>query len=245
MVEYTLREEQMLEDLRGLLKIKSVNGECGEVTAQAPLGQGVYDAIEYMLSLGEKFGFRTKNVDGYCGWIEMGEGDRMVAVVGHLDTVAADSGWNFEPFDGTISDGRLYGRGTSDDKGPSLVALYAMKALADSKISLGKRVRLILGGDEEAGGWRCMQRYKQTEELPQCAFTPDSEYPVTYAEKAILHIRIAKKLESGIAPIFLEGGNTINVVPAMAKAVVNGVEYTETGKAAHAMEPQKGVNAVL
>ena len=169
----------------------------------------------------------------------------MVAVVGHLDTVAADSGWNFEPFDGTIADGKLYGRGTSDDKGPSLVALYAMKALADSGIPLGKRVRLILGGDEEAGGWRCMQRYKQTEELPECAFTPDSEYPVTYAEKAILHIRMTKKLESNVTPIFLEGGNTINVVPAAAKAVVNGVEYTQIGKAAHAMEPQKGVNAVL
>ena len=245
MVRYTLQEEQMLEDLRGLLKIKSVNGECGEVTAQAPLGEGVYDAIEYMLSLGRKFGFRTKNVDGYCGWIEMGEGERMVAVVGHLDTVAADSGWSFEPFDGTIADGRLYGRGTSDDKGPSLVALYAMKALADSKVPLGKRVRLILGGDEEAGGWRCMRRYKQTEELPACAFTPDSEYPVTYAEKAILHIRMTKKLENDVTPIFLEGGNTINVVPAAAKAVVNGVEYTQTGKAAHAMEPQKGVNAVI
>lgn len=245
MLHFELPEQQMLKDLRGLLKINSVNGDCGEVTPEVPLGKGVYDAIEYMLSIGRKFGFRTKNLDGYCGWIEMGEGDRMVAIVGHLDTVAADSGWKSDPFDGTIRDGKLYGRGTSDDKGPCMVALYAMKALADRKIPLGKRVRLILGGDEEASGWRCMKRYKQTEELPECAFTPDSEYPVTYAEKAILHICISRKLDKNIKPILFEGGKTINVVPADAKAVVDGKEYSEIGKAAHAMEPHKGINAIL
>lgn len=78
MKHYPLNEKQFLADLRGLLQIKSVNGGCGPVTDEAPLGKGVYDALEYMLALGRKFGFRTKNLDGYCGWIEMGEGSRLV-----------------------------------------------------------------------------------------------------------------------------------------------------------------------
>ena len=180
MKQYQIDKEQFISDLQGLLRIKSVRFDCGPETEKAPLGQGIYDAIEYMLELGRRFGFRTKNVDGYCGWIEMGEGDRMVGIIAHVDTVPVESeGWIAPPFDGTVIDGRIYGRGTSDDKGPAMVALYAMKAVADSGVKLDKRVRLILGGDEEAGEWSCMKRYRQTEELPSCAFTPDAEYPTT------------------------------------------------------------------
>ncbi len=163
MKHYPLNEKQFLADLRGLLQIKSVNGGCGPVTDEAPLGKGVYDALEYMLALGRKFGFRTKNLDGYCGWIEMGEGSRLVGIIAHVDTVPVEEdGWLAPPFDGTVIDGRLYGRGACDDKGPAMTALYAMKAVADSGLTPGKRVRLILGGDEEAGDWRCMARYRKS-----------------------------------------------------------------------------------
>lgn len=112
MKQYPWEEAQFINDLKGLLKIRSVNGDCGPVSERAPLGQGIYDAIEYMLDLGRKFGFRTKNLDGYAGWIEMGEGERLVAVVAHLDTVSVDpEGWVADPFDGTVIDGKLYGRG--------------------------------------------------------------------------------------------------------------------------------------
>ena len=127
MKHYPLNEKQFLADLRGLLQIKSVNGGCGPVTDEAPLGKGVYDALEYMLALGRKFGFRTKNLDGYCGWIEMGEGSRLVGIIAHVDTVPVEEdGWLAPPFDGTVIDGRLYGRGACDDKGPAMTALYSM-----------------------------------------------------------------------------------------------------------------------
>lgn len=246
MKNYLFDEQSFLNDLKGLLRIKSVNGDCGEVTEKAPLGQGIYDAIEYMLAIGKRFGFRTKNVDGYCGWIEMGEGEKMVGILAHLDTVSVEpTGWIAEPFDGTIIDGKLYGRGSSDDKGPAMVALYAMKAVADSGIDLGKRVRLILGGDEEAGDWRCMARYKQTEEFPSCAFTPDAEYPTTYAEKGILHVTISRDLGADIKPVEIECGKMYNIVPAYASAIVDGVKYEASGRAAHAMEPEKGENALF
>ncbi len=246
MKQFPLNETELLDDLKGLLKIKSVNGDCGEISEKAPLGAGIYSAIEYMLALGRKFGFKTKNVDGYCGWIEMGEGERMVGILAHLDTVSADpEGWIADPFDGTVLNGRIYGRGACDDKGPAMVALYAMKALAQSGVPLGKRVRLILGGDEEAGSWKCMERYKETEEIPACAFTPDSEYPATFAEKGILHVRIFRSLDADIRPILLDCGKMFNIVPAYARAVVDETVYEADGIAAHAMEPEKGVNALL
>lgn len=246
MKQFQLDEQALLADLKGVLKIKSVNGDCGAITEKAPLGQGVYDAIEYMLAIGKRFGFRTKNLDGYCGWIEMGEGEKLVGILAHLDTVSVEKeGWLAEPFDGTIIDGKLYGRGVSDDKGPAMVSLYAMKALADSGEARGKRVRLILGGSEEAGDWACMQRYKKTEELPTCAFTPDSEYPTTYAEKGILHVTISRSLDGAIHPISLDCGKMYNIVPAHASAVVDGVSYEGVGVSAHAMEPHKGVNALF
>lgn len=246
MKHYPLNEKQFLADLRGLLQIKSVNGGCGPVTDEAPLGKGVYDALEYMLALGRKFGFRTKNLDGYCGWIEMGEGSRLVGIIAHVDTVPVEEdGWLAPPFDGTVIDGRLYGRGACDDKGPAMTALYAMKAVADSGLTPGKRVRLILGGDEEAGDWRCMARYRKTEEAPDCAFTPDSEYPVTYAEKGILHVRIYRALDEGVKPLSISCPNAYNVVPAHAEAEAGGVRYEAAGKASHAMAPHLGVNALV
>lgn len=244
MKQYAFDKPAFMADLRKIVAIRSINGDCGAVTAAAPLGQGILDAIEYMLIRGREYGFRTKNLDGYCGWIEMGEGDEMIGILAHVDTVSVvEDGWVAPPFSADEVDGKIYGRGVGDDKGPAMLALYAMKAIADSGLKMNKRVRLIIGGDEEAGAWQCMNRYRDTEEAPTCAFTPDSTYPVTYAEKGILHLRFFRDLPAGGAPVLIDCGAAYNVVPAVAKAVVNGKEYAAEGKAAHAMEPQEGENA--
>lgn len=241
MKTYQFDQEAFTKDLQALLRIRSVRGDCGPVTEQAPLGQGIYDALEYMLNLGKEAGFRTKMVDGKCGWIEAGEGDEMVGILAHMDTVPVEDGWIAPPFDGTLIDGKLYGRGVSDDKGPALIALYAMKALGGE---MKKRVRLILGGDEEGGGWRCMKRYKETEETPSMAFTPDAEYPVTYAEKGILHVTISGA-PACQTPLTITCDNAYNMVPAHAWAEFGGKRYEAEGVSAHAMEPEKGDNALL
>ncbi len=244
MNRYPLDEAAMFQDLRGLLQIVSTNRNCGPVTEDAPLGEGVRQALEYVLARAQEMGFRTKMLDGYSAWIEAGAGEKLVAVLCHVDTVPVEQeGWRANPYDATLLDGMVYGRGICDDKGPTILSLYALKALVDAGKLQDKRVRLIVGGDEESGEWICMQRYRQTEEIPCCAFSPDGFYPATYAEKGVFHVTVSRELDSSVTPMTLEGGKTYNIVPAQATAVVNGKTYEAQGKAAHASQPELGVNA--
>ncbi|MBU4438357.1 MAG: Sapep family Mn(2+)-dependent dipeptidase [Acetobacterium sp.] len=238
-------EKDLLDDLKGLLQIDSTNADAGPVMPGAPLGIGINEAINYVLNLGESFGFKTKNCDGYCGYIEMGQGEEMIGILTHVDTVPVGDGWSVNPFDLTIDGDKVYGRGTIDNKGPTLVALYAMKALADSGALINKRVRLIIGGDEEGEEWHCMNRYKATEEAPTYAFSPDSGYPAIFAEKGILNVCIKKHLDPSIHKLGFFSGNQINTVPDYAKAIVSDAVYESTGKPAHASQPHEGINAMF
>lgn len=245
MKTFSLDQKAMLEDLQGLMEIRSTNGDCGEVSECAPLGRGIYDALAYVVALGERYGFRTQMLDGYCCWLEIGQGDRMIAALTHVDTVPVEAmGWRAPPFGATLLDGKVYGRGVCDDKGPTILAIHAMKAILESEEPLDKRIRLIVGGDEESGVWACMERYKRTEELPFCAFSPDGLYPATYAEKGMLHVAVHRDFSEDCPPIKVEAGNAYNTVPASARALIDGVWYSAEGKAAHASTPELGVNAL-
>lgn len=244
-MKLTFNKQDFLNDLSKLIAINSINGDCGSVTEKAPLGEGINEAIEAFLAIGRRFGFRTKNLDGYCGWIEMGEGSEMLGIIVHTDTVATGDGWSYPALECTVSEDGIYGRGVIDNKGPALLALYCMKAIADSNIAINKRVRLIIGGDEEAGSWQCMNRYKKTEEAPTIAFSPDGDYPVVFGEKGLLRVKIYGD-ESNIAPDFkFEGGKVINIVPDEASAFIDGKQLYAKGKAAHGSTPEKGENAIV
>ena len=117
----------------------------------APYGIEIKRSLDHVLATAEKLGFRTQNVDGHVGWAEYGDGEEMVAVLGHLDVVPAGDGWSFNPWGGEIKDGRIWGRGAMDDKGPSIASLFALAALRDSGIPLKRRIRLIFGCNEETG----------------------------------------------------------------------------------------------
>ena len=244
-MNYKISEKDLLDNLKGLLQIDSTNADAGPTVPGAPLGIGINEAINYVLKLGESFGFKTKNCDGYCGYIEMGQGEEMIGILTHVDTVPVGDGWSVNPFDLTIDGDKAYGRGTIDNKGPTLVALYAMKALADSGAPINKRVRLIIGGDEEGEEWHCMNRYKATEEAPTYAFSPDSGYPAIFAEKGILNVCIKKHLDPAIHKLGFFSGNQINTVPDYAKAIVSDAVYESTGKPAHASQPHEGMNAMF
>lgn len=196
---------------------------------EMPLGKACHDVLNYTLALGEKLGFRTKNIDGYCGYIEFGEGDELVGLIGHLDVVPAMNDWTYSPFIPSIIDGKIYGRGAVDDKGPVIAALYAMKAVADT-CKIKKRVRLILGLDEEKD-WHCIKRYKETEEIPSIGFSPDAEFPVIYAEKGMLTLawNQVNHLDRDILITDIDcANNANNVVPKYCSVVLELSEGMDT-----------------
>lgn len=200
-----------------LIKFKSISDEQSYLKG-CPFGKECSKALNYILAIGSSLGFKTKNIDGYCGYIEFGEGKELIGIVGHLDVVPAniEDGWSSPPFSPTIRDGKLFGRGAIDDKGPVVACLYAMKAIKDST-KVSKRVRLILGLNEEKS-WKCINYYKTHEEWPSIGFSPDANFPAIFAEKGIIsislkHIFNIKDFE--IIDINCNN-NAINVVPKYA-----------------------------
>lgn len=181
--------DNMVKDIQGLIQIKSVEAPA---EGNMPFGKGVQDALEYTLNLGEKMGFAVKNVDNYAGHIEFGEGDEIIGVLAHLDVVPEGSNWDYDPYGAEIADGKIFGRGTIDNKGPAVSALYAMKALKDEGIPVNKRVRLILGTNEETG-WEGINYYMKNEETPHMGFTPDADFPAIHGEMGILIFDLVKK----------------------------------------------------
>ena len=207
-------KETMIKQLSNLISIPSVYEKSEDSTK--PFGKYTDEALKYALNLGEKLGFKTKNLDGYCGYIEFGEGKNLVGIIGHLDVVPAGSGWETPPFEATIKDGKIYGRGAIDDKGPVIAALYAMKAIKDN-YKINSRVRLILGINEE-NSWDCINHYKKVEELPTIGFSPDADFPCIYAEKGICTMYLKYDYSQNLSePIIITeldcNDNAINVVP--------------------------------
>ena len=182
-LEIENRKQDLLADTQSLLKIKSVLDEENQ-TDTAPFGVGVKEALEYMLNLGEKDGFTVKNVDHVAGHIEMGEGEELLGILCHVDVVPEGDGWSSDPYGAEIRDGKIFARGAIDDKGPTMAAYYAMKVIKELGLSLNKRVRMIIGTDEESN-WRCVNHYFEVEEMPTVGFAPDADFPIINAEKGI------------------------------------------------------------
>ena len=212
-------KDEIINTTCELIQIPSVHEESSN--SNKPFGNNANLALEYILNLGDKLGFRTKNIDGYCGYIEFGEGKELVGIIGHLDVVPEGEGWSYPPFDAVIENGKIYGRGAIDDKGPVVASLYAMKAILDT-CKINKRVRLILGLNEERD-WKCIEHYKQKEEIPSIGFSPDADFPCIYAEKALLSICLSAFLDTNIPISILsidDANNAINVVPKFCKVLI-------------------------
>jgi succinyl-diaminopimelate desuccinylase len=239
----TFDEKQYLKDLQSLIAYDTSRLPAD---GDAPFGKPTLEALRAFLKLARGYGFKTKNVDNYCGYVEYGSGEKMIALLSHLDVVPAGdpATWNTPPFSLTIKDDTMYGRGTVDDKGPLVLALHVLKALKDSAVPLHKRVRLIVGCGEETGS-ECMQHYTKVEELPQYAITPDADYPGIIGEKGVLRLRFFKKLSGREPVLVMKVGTVINAVPGQAEATVNGKRYEAIGRAAHGAMPEKGDNALL
>lgn len=210
-------QPQLIESVRQSVRIPSVQER--EMPG-APYGEQVNRALEHALETAASLGFQTGNVDGQVGWCEYGAGEEMVAVLGHMDVVPAGGGWEHKPFGAEMSDGRIWGRGTMDDKGPVFACLYGLRALADAGIPLRRRVRILFGTNEESGS-ADIPHYTAREELPVLAFSPDGEFPVIFAEKGILNLEMSASREDGPTAVQLEmlhGGTAPNAVPDVCTA---------------------------
>ena len=215
-------KDEIIKETCNLINFPSVSEETSD--PNMPFGKNAKDALEYALDLGQKLGFRTKNIDGYCGYIEFGEGEKLVGIIGHLDVVPSGDGWLTPPFEATIKDGNIYGRGAIDDKGPVVASLYAMKAIKDN-IKINSRVRLILGINEEKS-WNCIRHYNEIEEAPTIGFSPDADFPCIYAEKGIATVYIKDNYQKySNLPIIIKeidcNNNAINVVPKYCKVILS------------------------
>lgn len=263
------RRESMINELQQLLAIPSVLSE--ETAPDAPFGKDVKQALDWFLAKGEEKGFEAKNVADVAGHLEIGTGEELLGILGHVDVVPVGDGWTKDPFGGEIENGKLYGRGAIDDKGPTIAAWTALNIVKEAGFEFSKRIRLIIGTDEESG-FRCVDRYFETEEMPTIAFAPDADFPIINAEKGIAGIRFSKNIwEMPDELISFVSGKRTNMVPDLAEAVVDGelpqwqqafeefctahsvsgsvekqgdeVKLLLSGKSAHAMEPDHGVNA--
>ena len=253
-------KEEFLSSLKLLISYPSVLNENETGT---PFGQAIQDVLEKTLEICQGLGFKTYlDPKGYYGYAEIGQGKELLAVLCHLDVVPSgdEADWKTPPFEAIVKDGYIFGRGVQDDKGPSMAALYAVKALLDSGVVFQKRVRFIFGTDEETL-WRCMGRYNELEETATLGFAPDSSFPLTYAEKGLLQVKLHGP---GSDFLQLEAGEAFNVVPAKAsyqgafleKVIAGlraaGFDYEETadevtvlGVPKHAKDAAQGINAIV
>ncbi len=264
-------KEEMLEDLKSLVRIPSVRGSA---QPGKPYGEGPAQAVEKARELMEKYGLQTKNYENYVVTGDFNDREKQLDILAHLDVVPVTADWTVtEPFEPKIVDGRMYGRGTADDKGPAIAALYALRAIRECGVVLSKNVRLILGADEECGSSDLAYYYEREKEAPM-SFTPDADFPVINIEKGRLAKEfgsVVEKQRRGPALLALHGGDKVNVVPANAWARVKGVpapvveqrikedttgvqftmaeregdiEIRAKGAAAHASTPELGKNAI-
>ena len=223
-----------------------------------PFGKGAADCLSHFLTLARDMGFETKNYDNYIGEVAYGTGPAEFAILAHLDVVPAGSGWTKSPFGGEIVDGKIWGRGAMDDKGPAFCVLYALKALKDEGFIPAKRIRFLLGCNEESG-WACIDHFNEVSHMPEEGFSPDGNFPVIYAEKGILHVRL--HFPDKNPPFsYLSGGTSVNMVCAECSATprtltatrarelgleIRGKKIIAHGKSAHGSTPELGKNAIL
>ena len=260
--------DEYVRILRRWLQVPSVKGEPED---GAPFGKEVRRMLDMAMVDAETMGFMTHAFDGYAGDIVLGDCAEDLAVLAHLDVVPAGDGWKTDPFGAVLEGGRIYGRGTSDDKGPALAALFAMKALKEAGVPLKRGIRLILGCDEESG-WEDMDWYKEHTDMPEVGFSPDASFPVINTEKALLVMELNATLSNeGLQVKKLWTGERHNVIPGECRALLaagqaeadkgaawakaNGLDFTftvteeglevvATGVPGHAAYPEGARNAI-
>ncbi|WP_125590728.1 M20 family metallopeptidase [Companilactobacillus jidongensis] len=249
--------------IKELSKVIAVPSYCEDAEENAPFGPGPKKALDTVLKVAESIGYKTfEDPEGYYGYAEIGEGKEIFGLVCHMDVVPAGNidAWNTEPFRMVEKDGKLFGRGTQDDKGPSVASMFAVKAIMDAGHTFNKRIRFIFGTDEETL-WRCMAQYNKKEDPIDLGIAPDSEFPLTYAEKGLqqsyltgpgsdeLNLNLVNAFNAVPGQAIYDGPKQGEVMAALkahkfdAEKVEGGIEVK--GNSVHAMNAPQGTNAVV
>ena len=258
---YLKYKDEIIKETMEIMKYKSVLVNDEVVDGKTyPFGYNNYECLVYACSLAKRLGFEAEIVSDVCLEVTYGEGEKIVDILCHLDVVPAIGNWTNSPFSPVIRDNRIYGRGSSDDKGPAIASLYALYTLKELGIKFNNKIRLIMGTDEESGS-RCIAKYYKVRKLPDYAISPDANFPVIYAEKGHAIFDVVGK---GDFFIVAKGGARYNVVAPEVDFKVNDKELEKEilketkkldyvtvsdaihiqGKSAHAMEPDNGINAI-
>lgn len=220
-------KQELLEDIMAFIRIASVNGL---EKPGMPFGEENAKILEMARTRAMDFGLKAEILDQKVVVVDLNDKPTQLDILAHLDVVPAGEGWTVTaPFTPIIKEGKLYGRGSSDDKGPAIAALYAVKAIKDLGYPLSKNVRLILGADEETACRDTEFYYKHNEEAP-CSFSPDAEYPIINIEKGGLYTKYAaswKEDHSLPRILSFKGGTAGNVVPGRAAAFIQGMGEEE------------------
>ncbi len=206
--------DSLVRDIRDLVRIRSIKGSS---LPGMPYGEGPAAALDRMLEKCAEMGFRTGNLDRYAGYADYGEGPYTMAVLTHLDTVPVGDGWTRDPFGGEFEDGKVYGRGSYDDKGPAAAVLHALSIVRDLGFAPKGKIRLIFGTDEESG-MQDMVHYLSREPEPDMAFSPDARFPVISGEKGILDLGIDFPVPPDPVLVRIQGGTGEKKVPESADA---------------------------
>ena len=238
-------KEEMLNDLMDLMRI---NSEKGEEKPGMPYGEGPYRALEAATKLLEGYGFKVNNYDNRVITADSYDLPTRLDILAHLDVVPAGDDWTVtEPYNPVIKDGCLYGRGSCDDKGPAIAALYAIRAVKELNIPLKHNVRLILGSDEECGS-SDVEYYYSKEKAAPMTITPDASWPLINIEKGGISNEFTaeyEKTEKTPSVVSVNGGLKINVVPGKASAVVKGLKETDVKEITKKFEEETGLKFVF
>lgn len=251
----------IISDLTELIAIQSVSGYQDECTK----------ALDWMMNKAESFGLTTKSYDGLAGHAELGSGGRLCGVLSHVDVVPEGNNWNSLPYELSVGDGYMYGRGVADDKGAALINLYCLRALKENGV-IGKNTLRAIYGTGEEKGMDDIKHYFKHEPIPDMSFTPDSNYGICKCEKGILQLELYAETHNGTTLTQLHSGKAVNAVPDTAYALldctetedhqllrladakkgnfefyytIDGMMVLSRGQAAHACEPEKGLNAAV
>lgn len=235
-------KDELFESLSRLIKIPSKEGNPEK---NSPFGIYPKLALEEALKISRELGFKTKNIDNAIGYAEYGDDKEYVGILGHVDVVPEGDGWDYPPFELTVTEDKLYGRGILDNKGPIIGCLYAVKIIQELNLPISKSIRVIFGTNEESG-FKDIPYYLKSEKEASSGFTPDCKYPAVYGERGVLDITIFSDNIENPFIAEISGNFRSSNVPDLAKIELLTKEVIEEkGVTAPGNAPEMGQNAMV